>query len=82
MNISRNHCESYMAIQAKKLVLRLGFNSSMLIAFQVRNKSWFGVLNVLTLMCKDWTVLREASNAIMAMSNGEIDPCLHCSEII
>ena len=38
---------------------------------QVRNKSWFGVLNVLTLLVRDWTVLREASSAILFESNGE-----------
>jgi hypothetical protein len=38
---------------------------------QVRNKSWFGVLNVLTLLVRDWTVLREASSAILLESNGE-----------
>lgn len=36
----------------------------------VKNKSWFGVLNVLSLMVKDWAILREASNAIMTESGG------------
>ncbi len=40
------------------------------VPFEVKNKSWFGVLNVLALMVKDWTILREASYAILAESNG------------
>ena len=37
---------------------------------QVKNKSWFGVLNVLSLMVKDWAILREASSAILSESGG------------
>ena len=37
---------------------------------QVKNKSWFGILNVLSLMLNDWTILREASIAIMQGSRG------------
>ena len=33
---------------------------------KVKNKSWFGVLNVLRLMVQDWAVLRVASEAIIA----------------
>lgn len=31
----------------------------------MKNKSWFGVLNVLKLMLNDWAILREASVAIL-----------------
>lgn len=37
---------------------------------QVKQKSWFGILNVLKLMLKDWAVLREASVGIMEVSGG------------
>ena len=39
---------------------------------EVKNKSWFGVINVLHLMVKDWAILREASNAIMEESGGDV----------
>lgn len=39
---------------------------------QVKKKSWFGVLNILTVLVKDWCILREASNAILAESHGQV----------
>ncbi|CAK9021484.1 unnamed protein product [Durusdinium trenchii] len=36
----------------------------------VKNKSWFGILNVLALMIQDWSILRAASEAILEESNG------------
>ncbi|CAK9015600.1 unnamed protein product [Durusdinium trenchii] len=39
----------------------------------VKNKSWFGILNVLALMVKDWSILREASHAILQESAGSAE---------
>lgn len=37
---------------------------------EVKNKSWFGILNVVVLMLADWAILRESAIAIMEESNG------------
>lgn len=41
---------------------------------KVKNKSWFGVLNVVVLMLSDWCLLRESAVAMMAESQGDA-PC-------
>ncbi len=45
---------------------------------QVKNKSWFGILNVLVLMLGDWAILRESAIAIMEESKGS-DACINSS---